>query len=116
MNLDLHLLAADLDRKADTITSDVAGDLEPWAEDVARDGASRAPRRTGRLANSIESFTETRGRDVIAGARTDVDYAHFVHDGTAYVPPRPFLSDALRAASRSDAPILDRIADTASEI
>lgn len=61
---------------------------------------------TGRLRLSIRSRTFTkkvskaersrramRGKVVIyAGGKYGVDYARYVHEGTVYMPPRPFLN------------------------
>jgi HK97 gp10 family phage protein len=69
-------------------------------EAVARAAASRAPRRTGRLAASIRVETTTLGDGATASVGTDVSYARFPEFGTVYMPGQHFLSDGAKAAER----------------
>jgi hypothetical protein len=54
------------------------------------------PVLTGRLRSSTrhEVQDDPRGLRLVVG--TDVRYAPFVHDGTRYMPPRPFLTSVMR--------------------
>ncbi len=54
---------------------------------IATRAKSIAPKRTGRLRDSIRPS----GLTIEAGA----PYARFVHEGTRYMKPRPFLRDAI---------------------
>lgn len=83
---------------------------DPLARDMLRRGQrvetaakrriSHSPRRidTGRLRASITAQPIRKGG--VPGARvgTSVEYALYVHDGTRYMIPNPFLRDALPAA------------------
>jgi HK97 gp10 family phage protein len=58
----------------------------------------KAPVDTGRLRSSISTAFFEVPYDPFLAVRvgTDVEYAIYVHDGTRYVGPRPFLEEALR--------------------
>lgn len=58
---------------------------------------TRCPVDTGRLRSSITWRLESSPLTAIVG--TNVSYAIFVHEGTRYMPGRPFLTDALRAVA-----------------
>jgi HK97 gp10 family phage protein len=77
-----------------------AGDI------LARNAASGAPRRTGRLAGSIRVTANAEGAEVTAGA----PYAPFQEFGTRYVRATYFLS---QAAARDDqvVDVYDRAVD-----
>jgi phage gpG-like protein len=62
---------------------------------LTRDGRSRAPKRTGRLARSITG--RTRGGSVEVGS--SLIYAGVIHNGWPrhHISPHPFLTDALAA-------------------
>lgn len=77
----------------------------PVVRDIARrtlavDGAAKrgCPVDTGRLRSSIQNTVQLEGSDVVGYVGSDVSYAIFVHEGTRYMAPRPFLVDALPAA------------------
>lgn len=70
---------------------------------IERGGKLRAPVDTSRLRNSIAS---TRSMDE-GEVRTHVHYAVYVHDGTRYMNPRPFLYDAATDAEGDLDAILD---------
>lgn len=66
-----------------------------------------APFRTGRLRSSLrhEVQRDPRGYRLIVG--TNVPYAIYQHEGTRYIAPNPFLTNAMRdpavsAALRGD--------------
>lgn len=69
-------------------------------EKAAKTRISHSPRRvdTGRLRSSVTTVPIRHGG--VPGARvgTDVDYALYVHNGTRYMAPNPFLLDAVPAA------------------
>jgi hypothetical protein len=56
------------------------------------------PRRidTGLLVNSIQIREYTRNGVIVERIGTDVEYANYVHQGTRYMEPNPFLVDGLR--------------------
>lgn len=51
-------------------------------------------RATGRLRSSIGMSLDLRARSLTVYAGTS--YAHFVHNGTRWMPARPFLLQAMR--------------------
>jgi HK97 gp10 family phage protein len=64
------------------------------AEQIARQAAANAPRRTGALAGSVHTDADDEaGRIVFT-----VDYALPVNAGTRRMRARPFLTDALDQA------------------
>lgn len=77
---------------------------------VASDAAARAPRRSGRLAESL-------GVEVVAAGQVEVaagvSYAAFVELGTARMRAQPFLEPALDATSARVDELLDQAADRA---
>lgn len=57
------------------------------------------PVDTGRLRSSIRWQLDGAGTDQLtATISANTNYARFVHDGTRYMAPRPFLVQALDAA------------------
>ena len=82
-------------RLGESMEDAAAREVARVGEEVARDAASRAPRRTGRLAGSIRSVA---GRDS-DGAYADVEVGsflgHFWEFGTSKLAARPFLRPAL---------------------
>lgn len=57
---------------------------------------ARCPVDTGRLRSSITWRLEYDS-ELAAIIGTSVEYAIYVHEGTVYMPPRPFLVDGLHA-------------------
>ncbi len=55
------------------------------AEDVAGQARQGAPVKDGRLRNSLQSFTESRGGEIVGGVRTSYDVAIFHELGTGPV-------------------------------
>jgi HK97 gp10 family phage protein len=76
-----------------------------FGDRVVADGIKNAPRLTGSLRNSIKRQPALGGKgvasiNITAGGPSnphDVDYAVYVHDGTARMAPRPFLRNAFNA-------------------
>lgn len=66
-------------------------------QSAARQRLRASPRRidTGNLINSIEVTTRVMTSVVIVRIGTNVEYALFIHNGTRYMTPNPFLTDAL---------------------
>lgn len=69
---------------------------------LAVQGASKqrlrqAPQRidTGNLINSIQVRTYYQGGFPVVRIGTDVEYSIYVHEGTVYMEPNPFLRDGL---------------------
>lgn len=53
------------------------------------------PVDTGRLRGSLAMEVGRDNDEVVVRVGTNVEYARYVHDGTRYMEPRPFLDDAL---------------------
>jgi HK97 gp10 family phage protein len=70
-------------------------------EVVRRDMASRAPRRTGRLASSIGVDVSTFGDGATARVGADVPYDRFVQKGTVYMEPQAYGEDAAESSEGS---------------
>jgi HK97 gp10 family phage protein len=69
-------------------------------EIVAKAMASRAPRRTGRLASSIRVLeVASFGEGAVARVGSDVPYARFVEFGTVNMAAQPFEEDAADSTS-----------------
>ena len=83
--VDMNFSIGDLD-----IDSIVQRELKETASDIEEEAKKRAPVDTGRLRASIEA--ETKGLEANIG--TDVEYAHFVHDGTYAIEAQPYLFSA----------------------
>lgn len=62
---------------------------------VERGAKIKTPVDTGRLRSSIE----TKIMPLQGTIKTIVQYARFVHDGTRFLRPRPFMKDAADEAS-----------------
>lgn len=60
----------------------------------------RCPVDTGRLRASIGVELTIGGRGPQVNVGSNVVYAPYVHNGTRYMPARPFLTDALVAVIR----------------
>ena len=91
--MDATALAASLDGAADKL-ADTGPLLAAAAQEVARLAGPATPRRTGRLASSVQVVTETDR----AGVRWGVGYAVYVNFGTRRMRAQPFATDALQAA------------------
>lgn len=90
---------------ADTLQrtlSAAARDLQDWASvnaaaaaRIAKDAASRAPHRTGRLAASVRATSDRTGGLVAAGGG-GVGYATFQEYGWAHGRAQPYMRPALQ--------------------
>jgi len=69
--------------------------LKRAGEEVVRIAGPRPPRRTGRLAASVQVTTDAEG----AGIRWGVPYARHVNFGTRTMRAQPFATDALAATA-----------------
>ena len=52
---------------------------------------------TGRLRGNVHHAVENSGKDTV-DVGNDVDYAHFVHEGTYKMKARPYIRDSLNGA------------------
>ena len=86
------------------IDSIVERELTDTASNIEKDAKAITPVDTGRLKRSIAA--EVKGLEANIG--TDVEYAHFVHDGTYKMEARPFLYEAADAELEG---LEDRLAD-----
>lgn len=87
----LHDAPLKIDRAVDNMIRKATLLVEKYAKIKGASGAYYKT-HTGRLTNSIASEIRTMYGEV----HTNVYYARFVHDGTRYIRPRPFLTDALK--------------------
>lgn len=62
---------------------------------VQTEARRRCPVDTGRLRASIGVTLTAAPAGFAVRVGSDVIYARYVHDGTRYMRPRPFLTDAL---------------------
>ena len=83
--IDMNFKFSDLN-----IDSIVERELADTASDIEEEAKNRAPVDTGRLRASIEA--DVKGLEANIG--TDVEYAHFVHDGTYEIEAQPYLFSA----------------------
>lgn len=60
-----------------------------WSRETAEEMRARAPRRTGRLAASIQAQSE--------GVSVGAPYAAFVEYGTARTAPQPYVRPSLNS-------------------
>ena len=97
--IDMNFDFRDLD-----IDNIVQRELTDTASNIEKEAKANTPVDTGRLKRSIAA--DVRGLEANIG--TDVDYAHFVHDGTYKMEARPFLYEAADGELEG---IEDRIAD-----
>ena len=97
--LDMNFSFRDLD-----IDDLVERELANTASDIEKEAKNNTPVDTGRLKRSIKA--DVSGLEANIG--TDVEYAHFVHDGTYKMEARPFLYEAADSELEG---IEDRIAD-----
>ena len=90
--------------------------MNKGGDQIAATGKKNSPFLTGSLMRSIKNqgVKGSRGLltlSVTAGGQStpnDVDYAHFVHDGTSRMGPRPFLRNAL---NKHEPQIVNELAD-----
>ena len=82
----------------------VERDLKDTASEIEKQAKANVPVATGRLRASIKASIS----GLEANIGTDVEYAHFVHDGTYKMIARPFLFSAADGELEG---IEDRIAD-----
>ena len=68
-------------------------------EIVAKAMASRAPRRTGRLASSIRVEVSSFGDGAVAKVGSDAPYDRFVQKGTANMAAQAYGEDAADSTS-----------------
>jgi HK97 gp10 family phage protein len=97
--LDMNFSIGDLD-----IDDIVQRELANTASNIEEQAKNNTPVDTGRLKRSIKA--DIKGLEANIG--TDVEYAHFVHDGTYKMEARPFLYEAADGEVEG---IEDRIAD-----
>lgn len=63
---------------------------------IVTEAKRNAPVDTGFLRDNITSLGAKIGRDVINGeVLSAAEYSSYVHDGTRYIEPNPFLDDAI---------------------
>lgn len=86
-------LAAALGRMAGDL-GDLTAPDEAAGELLAARALPRVPRRSGRLAGTVRAT----GPTVTAGG-PGVGYVHPVHNGSRFMPARPFLTDTLTAST-----------------
>jgi HK97 gp10 family phage protein len=79
---------------------ELAGVVKAAAGDIAADAKSRAPRRSGKLADSIEPDTTRTDTDLYAEVKSKVFYARMVEQGTSRAKAVPFLHPAFEANAR----------------
>ena len=87
----------------------VKRELADTASDIKEGAKANCPVDTGRLKSSIKA--DVQGLEANIGS--DVEYAHFVHDGTYKMAARPFLESA---ANKELEGIEDRIADAIARL
>ena len=87
----------------------VKRELADTASDIEEEAKANCPVDTGRLKSSIKA--DVQGLEANIGS--DVEYAHFVHDGTYKMAARPFLESA---ANKELEGIEDRIADAIARL
>jgi HK97 gp10 family phage protein len=97
--VDMNFNIGDID-----IDSIVQREFKETASDIEEQAKKNSPVDTGRLRASITA--DVRGLEANIG--TDVEYAHFVHNGTYKMEARPFLESA---ANKELEGIEERIAD-----
>ena len=102
--MDMNFNFSDFD-----IDSIVQRELTDTASNIEKEAKAITPVDTGRLKRSIAA--EVKGLEANIG--TDVEYAHFVHDGTYKMAARPFLESA---ANKELEGIEDRIADAIARL
>jgi HK97 gp10 family phage protein len=89
-------LSRDLSRLQSNLRNAAGRVVASEASDIAADARNRAPRRTGRLAQSIRTEVRgTRGR-----VTADVPYVVPVEYGTSRQAAQPFMRPAALAAER----------------
>lgn len=66
-------------------------------QQVVNQARSVCPVDTGNLRGSITYEIAREGNEIIGRVGTNVPYAIFVHEGTRYMPARPFLREGLAA-------------------
>jgi HK97 gp10 family phage protein len=102
MSIDVHIstnaaqLAKKFDKDIEQIKRFLGNAVRKATFLVERGAKIKVPVDTGRLRSSIE----TTVRPLEGTVRTNVEYAHFVHDGTRNMRARPFMRDAADEAGR----------------
>jgi HK97 gp10 family phage protein len=69
--------------------------LARYAAKIETAAKARCPVDTGRLRSSINWRMSLDGGTLAAIIGTNVEYAIYVHEGTRYMPGRPFLVEGL---------------------
>lgn len=67
-----------------------------WIRKHPAIGRMPIPRRTGMLAQSIRRAKIVDGIHAVYSDGAVAPYARYVHDGTKYMPPRPFIGLAVQ--------------------
>ena len=108
-NAELTKLAVDLGKVSSKVTQEVIKATAAAGREVASEAKSRAPRRSGALANSIVSHA----KGLVAVVAADARHGAFQEFGTSRHGPQPFLGPAL--AAKKDA-YVRRIEQIAGDI
>lgn len=94
-DLDFSGLLHDLGKVSGT---DVADAIHEALEPIARDASAKAPRRSGKLAESIEvEITEVSKTGATGEVGSNEVHAGFVELGTSKTPAQPYLRPAIDA-------------------
>lgn len=94
LSLDININAAALDRYMTAPDGPVMGYMVRLGNQVSNLSAVNCPVDTGYLRSTREVIIDPAAGKVTVAYRAN--YAIFVHDGTRYMPARPFLADAMR--------------------
>jgi HK97 gp10 family phage protein len=95
-----------LARQLDTLSVQDAldADLGEFAFAVERGAKTLAPKRTGHMASMIQTSKKRKQNatyyEVISTVRGAAPYNFYVHEGTRYIRPRPFMEWGLAYAQR----------------
>lgn len=96
-----------------TMTRELNKAIEKTVFSISRRSRVNTPVQTGRLrASTYEQFSNLKGE-----VGTNTDYDIFVHEGTRFMRPRPYLRDAIDETSKSiDDYFRDAVQNTLDEI
>jgi HK97 gp10 family phage protein len=100
MSVRVVLDQAGLNKVLSSRDGPVGHDLIRRCQRVTNEAKRLCPVDTGNLRASITFEIQQQGSDLIGRVGTNVPYARYVHDGTKYMRARPFLRDALPAATQ----------------
>lgn len=93
---ELRQLAADLGAAGPRVGAKVAKAVRASAERVKKAAATAAPRRTGRMADSIgyDLYGDGRSKGLTAVVGPALHYGRFVEHGTVRMAAAPFMAPA----------------------